>query len=68
MRLSDDNKKLKKGEYIMRDRNGNVKIKVLKNFEYKDVGDLVKIKVLEGVEQGIEKEIDIRKVLISKIN
>ncbi len=68
MRLNENNKKIKKGEYILRARSGNVKIQVLKNFEYKKPGDLLKIKILEGVEQGTEKEIDIKQVLITKID
>ena len=67
MRINGENKFIKKGEYLLKGRNENLKVKVTKDFEYKEPGDLLAVKVLEGPDKDKKMEVDIRLCFLEKL-
>ena len=66
MRIENNKKFVKGEEYIIKGRNGIQRVKIVKDFEYKEPGDLVEVKVLDGDEKGTKKKVDLRQIFMAK--
>ena len=64
----NDVHKIEKGTYMLKGRNGEMKVRVLNNININEMDShIITVKVLDGVNEGQKIEIDIRQVMLSRI-